>query len=200
MPRVFRKGRRSRPAQPPEVTPPAEAASEEEWGNLDRAGLEPFVPVPDEDAYALRAYSYRAEPPLPAADVGRGTARRRRLRPLHLLASLQIRWGWLILALALIVGGVIGTLLRQNRLSEADIAWWPILILALAGLWMLLALIRRRVTLFLGGAALAGAGLSALLDTQGVAVLRETLLGLVLVSIGLGIVIRGFVLRGRIAR
>jgi len=193
-------GRRSHPAQPAEVTPTVEAAAEGEEDHLDRAGLEPFVPVPDEDAYALRAYSYRAEPLLPAADAVRGAARRRRLRTPRLLPGLQVRWGWLILALALIAGGAIGTLLRQGRLSEEDVTWWPILSLALAGLWMLLALIRRRVASFLGGAALAGVGLSALLDTQGVAVLRETLLGLVLVSTGLGIVVRGFALRGRIAR
>ncbi len=196
MPRLLRRGRRSHPARPAEVTPTAEG----EWDNLDRAGLEPFVPVPDEDAYALRAYSYRAEPPFPAAEVARGAARRGRLRAPRLLPGLQVRWGWLILALALIAGGVIGTLLRQGRLSEEDIAWWPILALALAGLWMLLALIRRQVTSFLGGVTLAGVGLSALLDAQGVAVLRETLLGLILVSIGLGIVVRGFVLRGRLAR
>ncbi len=200
MPRMFRIGRRPHSAQLAEVAPTAEAATEEEWGDLDRAGLEPFVPVPDEDAYALRAYSYRAEPPLSSADVARSTARRRRLRSPRLLPGLQIRWGWLILALALIAGGVIGTLLRQERLREEDIAWWPVLLLALAGVWMLLALIRRRVASFLGGAALAGVGLSALFDAQDVAVLRETLLGLVLVSIGLGIVIRGFLLRGRIAR
>ncbi len=46
----------------------------------------------------------------------------------------------------------------------------------------------------------AGVGLSALLDAQDIAALRETLLGIVLVAVGLGIVVRGFLLRGRTVR
>jgi hypothetical protein len=167
---------------------------------VQEAGFEPFVPAPDEDAYALHAHAYRAGPPLSADDADTGAVRRRRRRVAGLWSGGRLRWGWLVLALALIAGGVLGTLLRQGRLREEDIAWWPVIVLALAGLWMLLALARRRVASFLGGALLAGVGFSALLDAQDVAALRETLLGLALVSTGLGIVIRGFLLRGQITR
>ena len=60
---------------------------------------------------------------------------------------------------------------------------------------MLVALVRQRIPSFLGGAAVAGAGVSLLLDTQGVVPVEETLLGLILVAAGLGVVVRGFLLR-----
>jgi len=41
---------------------------------------------------------------------------------------------------------------------------------------MLIALIRRQVASFLGGAALAGIGLSLLMDTQDIALVKDTLL------------------------
>jgi len=122
---------------------------------------------------------------------------RRLLRP---SPGVRIRFGVLLLALALIAGGIFGTLLWQDRLREEVTRWWPAILLVAAALWMLIALVRRQVTSFLGGAALAGVGLSALLDAQDIATLRETLLGLVLVTVGLGIVVRGFLLRGRTAR
>lgn len=167
---------------------------------MGQFSIEPFVPVPGEDAYAVRAYSYRAEVLPPVVEDRAGRARRRRFRSSHLSARVGLRWDWLILALVLIAAGIVGTLLRQGRLSDDDLAWWPLLLLGFAGLWMLVALARRRVAPFLGGAALAGVGLSALLDVQDIAAFRDTLLGLVLVTTGLGVVIRGFVLRGHIAR
>ncbi|MGQ9850397.1 MAG: hypothetical protein ACUVSU_10145 [Aggregatilineaceae bacterium] len=194
MPRLLRAGRRPRP------DPSAETAS---VGALPGAGdsevlrqvsIEPYVPVPSEDAYPARAYSYMAEVSPPPAEA-EGVARRRRPRARR-AALPTVRWGWLLLALALLAGGIVGTLLRQDRLSADDVSWWPVAVLILAGLWMLVALARRRVEAFLGGAALVGVGLSALLDTQDIASLRETLLGMVLITTGLGIVIRGLVLRG----
>lgn len=191
---------RRRPRQPAEDRAPAGPAADEMLPGAYEAGFEPFVPTPDEDAYALHAHAYRGEPSLSADNADTGAAQRRRLRVAGLRLGFQLRWGRFVLALALIAGGVTGTLLRQGRLREEDITWWPVIVLAIAGLWMLLALARRRVAAFLGGAALAGVGFSALLDAQDVATLRETLLGLVLVSTGLGIVIRGFLLRGQITR
>ncbi len=66
-------------------------------------------------------------------------------------------------------------------------------------MWLILALRQRRVTPALGAAMLVGAGLSALLDTQGVAEWRDTMLGAVLIALGLGLVIRGLLLRQRVS-
>ncbi|NLF79338.1 MAG: hypothetical protein GX573_26890, partial [Chloroflexi bacterium] len=68
-------------------------------------------------------------------------------------------------------------------------------ILVGAALWMLAALVQRRIAPFLGGAAAAGVGLSLLMDTQDIAAADQTLLGIVLATVGLGIIIRGFLLR-----
>ena len=89
--------------------------------------------------------------------------------------------------------------LSPNNFKQAVMASGAIP-LVVAGLWMLIALVRRQVTSFLGGAALVGVGLSALLDAQDIAALRDTLLGTVLVTVGLGVVVRGFLLRGRTVR
>ena len=66
-------------------------------------------------------------------------------------------------------------------------------------LWLVIALNRRNVTSALGAAALAGVGISALLDVQGIAAWRETLIGTVVVMLGLGIVLRGLLLRQTVA-
>lgn len=194
MPRLLRAGRRPRPDPSAETASVGALPGTGDSEVLSQVSIEPYVPVSSEDAYAGRAYSYMAEVSLPAAEA-EGVARRRRLRAPR-AALPTIRWGWLLLALVLLAGGIVGTLLRQDRLSEEDVSWWPVTVLIVAGLWMLVALARRRVEAFLGGAALVGVGLSALLDTQDIASLRETLLGMVLITTGLGIVIRGFVLRG----
>jgi hypothetical protein len=191
--------RRRRPYQQPAETVSAQRTGDFEGGNLVRGDegvpIEPFVPVSGADVADDRAYAY---PPaeMPAAQE-EAPRRRRLLRP---SPGVRIRFGVLLLALALIAGGIFGTLLWQDRLREEVTRWWPAILLVAAALWMLIALVRRQVTSFLGGAALAGVGLSALLDAQDIATLRETLLGLVLVTVGLGIVVRGFLLRGRTAR
>ena len=160
--------------------------------------IEPFVPISGADAYDERAYaSPSAE--VPAAEE-ESAPRRRRLRLPRPSLGVRIRFWVLLLALALIAGGIFGTLLWQDRLREEVTAWWPVVPLVVSVLWMLIALVRRQVTSFLGGAALVGVGLSALLDAQDIAALRDTLLGTVLVTVGLGVVVRGFLLRGRTAR
>ena len=155
--------------------------------------LPPFVPVesaspdayvgtppePDED--------YRAEieqaprPPRSAPDT---------LRP-------GINPGALLLVLLLVAAGIIGTLLNLDRLDLDVPGEWPAALIVVAILWLVLALSRRRVTAALGAAMLAGVGVSALLDTQGVATWRDTMLGAVLIALGLGLVIRGLLLRQR---
>lgn len=193
--------RRRTPYQQPDEPLTAPMADDSSGGlvrGAEELPIEPFVPVSGAHAAADRAYAY----PLaktPAAE-DEATPGRRRLRLPRPSLGVRIRFGVLMLALGLIAGGIFGTLLRQDRLGDEVLAWWPAVPLAVAALWMLVALVRRQVTSFLGGAALAGFGLSALLDAQDIAALGDTLLGVVLVTVGLGIVVRGFLLRGRAVR
>lgn len=169
------------------------------------APIEPFVPVAAAgyDEYDADA-AEDDEPAAPVVDAAPPRAPRRRLRlPRPRLrvrlpdSGPTLRLSVLLAALFLVAAGVFGTLLVQDRL-QADIEmWWPLALVVVAGVWMLVALIRRQVALFLGGAGFAGVGLSLLLDTQDIAVVDSTLLGVVLVTVGLGIVIRGFLLRQR---
>lgn len=156
----------------------------------------PFVPVsrerdfdvPDEDELSAESRAL-LEPPQ------RPPRRRLRLGLPRLSLGFEIQFSFLLLATALVAAGVFGTLLNQGRLRDEVADWWPLSLVVTAVLWMLVALIRRQIESLLGGAALAGVGLSFLMGTQGIADVRETLLGMVLVTAGLGVAIRGLLLR-----
>jgi len=178
-------------------TPPAdESEGNSEYGT---EVFEPFVPVSAaQSSYAEDREEASYTPPEPS--------RRRRLLPRprlpHLslgrpILGVEVNGAILLVAVALIVAGVFGTLLNQGRLRADVEEWWPLVIIVGAVLWMLVALIRRQVASFLGGAAVGGVGVSLLMGTQDIARSDETLLGMVLVTVGLGIVIRGFLLRQR---
>ena len=193
--------RRRTPYQQPDETLTAPMTDDSDGGPVrgaEELPIEPFVPVSGADAAANRAYAYPAARTPAAGDES--TPRHRRLRLPRPALGVRIRFGVLLLALALIASGSLSTLLRQDRLGEDVVAWWPAVPLGVSALWMLIALVQRQVTSFLGGAALAGFGLSALLDAQDIAALGDTLLGTMLVAVGLGIVVRGFLLRGRAVR
>jgi hypothetical protein len=93
------------------------------------------------------------------------------------------------------VAGIFGALLNRGQVPDNIEEWWPLAIVVAAAVWMVIALARRQVASFLGGSALAGVGLSLVMNNQDIADFRETLLGMVLVTAGLGIAIRGFLLR-----
>ncbi len=175
---------RTRPSGVEDV-PPEEQAPEE---------IAPFVPSEQAD--------YPPYTPPEAEQTPPATSSRRRLprfrRPRLPRLSVEIRWDVLGVALALIVSGVLGTLLQRGTLQGQAQTQWPAVLVALGAVWALVALMRRHVTAFLGAAALVGAGLSLIMDTHAIAPARETLFGVVLVAVGLGIVVRGFVLRQRV--
>ena len=177
-------GRRSRASDVEETSP--DGVPEEE--------IAPFVPVEEE--------GYMPYTPPDAEHAAPPRSRRRRLPRFRLPRTprlgVEVNWGALGAALGLIVAGVLGTLLQRGNVQGAAQTQWPWALVALGALWALVALARRHVTAFLGAAALTGAGLSLLMDTHTIAPARETLFGVVLVAIGLGIVVRGFVLRQRV--
>jgi hypothetical protein len=172
-------------------------SDEDLYGTYDDAPIEPFVPVEDDD-YELYEYEAQPETASPAREPRRRVRfPRPQLRSRLLTSGSGLRWDYLLLALILIGGGIFGALLNQDRLQAQIEEWWPLAVVVVAALWMIIALARRQVASFLGGAALAGVGLSLLMNNQDIADFKQTVLGMVLVTAGLGIVIRGFVLRQR---
>jgi hypothetical protein len=161
----------------------------------DEGDFLPFVPVSrrydeqidegEAEVYAPDEESRRRRVRLPRPRIGRPSL------------GIEIRFGVLLAAILLIVGGIFGTLLNLDRISGEVADWWPAALLAVAVLWMGAALIRRRVASFLGASAFLGVGLSLLMDTQRVADANDTIVGIVLITVGLGIVMRGFLLRGQ---
>lgn len=195
--RPINRRRRERAA---EVQPDEgfESAAQDEWGDPGALptddDLRPFVPVESasQDVYV--------EPPQPADDYRaeiEHTPRPRRTAPGA--PRRGISPGVLIVVLLLVTAGIAGTLLNLGRLELDVPGEWPAALIVVAVLWLVLALSQRRVAPALGAAMLAGAGLSALLDTQGVAVWRDTMLGALLIALGLGLVIRGLLLRQRVS-
>jgi hypothetical protein len=167
---------------------PGDETSDWPYGEYDETPIEPFVPVSGDFQEGM-------------PDTGTAYPERESDRPASRprfsgrAPDLGIQWGYLLLALALIAAGIFGTLLSQDRLRGDVAEWWPVSIVVVAALWMIIALARRQIASFLGGAALAGIGLSLVMNNQDIADFRETALGMALVTVGLGIVIRGFLLR-----
>lgn len=148
----------------------------------------PDIPTPDE------FYTRRAAPEAPEAPR-RPRFKLPRFNFRRLIVWREVRPGLLFLSAGLVAGGIFWTLYNLGRVSEEWREWWPAALLGFALLWSLLALITRRAGALLAATTLAGISISLLLDTQGYVTWQETLIGVVLVTIGIGIIVRGFLLR-----
>jgi hypothetical protein len=151
----------------------------------------PDIPTPDETPASQYAQ--------------RGEARRGfklpRLRLPRLIVWGEVRPGLLLLAIGLVTGGVFWTLYNLDATSRQAEAWWPAVLLGFGLIWALVALVSRRAAAFLAATALVGISISLLLSAQDLLEWRETLAGTVLITVGVGIVARGFLLReGSVAR
>jgi hypothetical protein len=221
MPRLFR--RKSQDEEYDEIPSDAELTSEEVGAPTsdllpyedEQPPLVPFVPVESERSYTFEPYDSfvendeeEADDLAPIEPMHRARTRRFRLGRPHIArphlpqpelrrptSPVRVQFGVLFLALALVALGIFGTLMNRGDISGDLREWWPLVVIGVAVLWMLAALVQRRIPAFLGAAGLAGIGISLLMDTQDVASVNETLLGVMLVTLGFGIVVRGFVLR-----
>lgn len=137
---------------------------------------------------ALVPSDYYQDPPRPQRKVKR---RRQRGLPVP-------RFTIFVIAVSLIVSGVFFTLLNVDAVPEDMREWWPVVSLAAAVMWSLGAIIRRDATSFVAGATIAGVSVSFLLATQGVATVSETVVGIILITLGLSVVIRGLFIRPRV--
>lgn len=172
-PRVTRNPKSSEPV-PPEAFDPIEEDIIE--GVMEEHEAQQLVPT------SPRVYEPIALPPEEYATF---TAKEARVA----------QPGLLLIAIGLFVGGIFITLLRVADLPDVIEAWWPIVSLIVAVGWTFLALLRRNVANFLAGAVVAGISMSLLLDAQSVAQFQETVVGIILMTFGLAIVMRGLFLR-----
>lgn len=168
--------------------PPKATVSDERALSLERVA--PDIPTPDE---MIHEYTRRTAPEIEEAP--RRGFRLPRLNLKRLLVWQEVNPGLLFLAAGLIAGGVFWTMLNLGRVSQDAEQWWPVVLLVFAVLWSLTALIARRAGALLAATTLAGISISFLLDTQGYVTWQETLIGVVMVTIGVGIIVRGFLLR-----
>lgn len=106
--------------------------------------------------------------------------------------------GLLLIAIGMMVAGIFFTYLNVAGNPDPVLEWWPSVSLFVSLVWSMVALTRRNATAFLGGAGAAGLSISLLLHTQDVAKFQETVVGVILISIGLAIIVRGLLLRPRI--
>ncbi|MCS6872726.1 MAG: hypothetical protein NZ571_14865 [Anaerolineae bacterium] len=97
-----------------------------------------------------------------------------------------------ILAVALI--GVAWLLVNLELMPQAFYTAAPIAATAFGALWFLMALLQRRARGIIFAAAWLGAALSLLLAAQGVAQVGDTLIGLILIAVGVALVLRGLLM------
>jgi hypothetical protein len=193
MPRLLRRKRPTEDTPVPDPIP-VDPAAEEDGETV----FVPFVPVERTHDYEDEESSSESE----SATVAPPPEKHRRIprieRPQVPRPAIQVHMGMLLSVVFLFGMGIFGTLLNRDRLSDDAAAWWPAAIIGCGLLWMIMALAQRRVASFLGGSAFTGLGVSLLMDTQDIAQFQETVMGVLLVMVGLGIIIRGFLLRGRV--
>jgi hypothetical protein len=157
---------------------------------------EPSPVEPDNESYEEDIIEGIMEESLPQAIVPAEQVR----QPLKLPDDQSVtdrvtRPGLLLIALGLTIGGIFLTIVNNADLPTAIEEWWPAVSLVAAMLWSVGALLRRDVRSFLGGVVVAGISVSLLLETQGIASFGETVVGIILMTFGLAIVMRGLLLR-----
>ena len=97
----------------------------------------------------------------------------------------------LLLIGLLLVVAVVALINQRSALPSAVQTWWPLLLIAVAAVWLLAALIRHAPTGWLGSITLLGAGIGLLLQTAYGMVFGSVWLGVLLITIGAGTLLRG---------
>jgi hypothetical protein len=97
-----------------------------------------------------------------------------------------------ILGVALL--GVAWLLISLELMPSGFYTAAPVAASAFGALWFLTALLRRQARGIIFAAAWLGAALSLLLASQGIAEVGNTLIGLVLIAVGVALVLRGLLM------
>ncbi len=175
----------TRPASKPPESQPSRPSDEEiiEGVIEEERGVVPFDPVvSQQEQQRAQYYEYLAREE-DRDDTSKG------------FWSKVAAPGLFLVAATLVAGGIFFTLLNVMDLPDIVTRWWPIATLFISLFWSLSALNRRNAAAFLGGAGAIGLSLSLLLDAQEIADFSETFVGLVLISLGMGVIMRGLLLR-----
>ncbi|MBX3062891.1 MAG: hypothetical protein KF726_07940 [Anaerolineae bacterium] len=139
------------------------------------------------------------EPDSIAADIVPATSspeempRRRAVKP-RSRTETRVRWGVLFSLLIVIVVALALLLNAQNVLPAEVLLWWPLALLIPGVVWLFGALVQRSGRGMLSSAAVIGVGISLLLGTQSILPVGSTLVGIVLISAGTSILLRGLLL------
>ena len=109
----------------------------------------------------------------------------------------RLNLGWLLVIVTLVAVALGLVFNNLGLLPETIIRWLPLVLLAPAALACIVTLVRRQPRALLGSTALLGAALSLALDAQGVAPLGASLVGVLLITVGTGLLLRGILLRAQ---
>jgi hypothetical protein len=102
--------------------------------------------------------------------------------------------------LALLALTLFFTMANRGTLPRVVQLGWPLAIAGIAALWLLRSLFGRHASGLLVSTAVLGLGLSLLLASAYQVPLTATLLGVPLIAVGLGIMVRGLFWRANPAR
>jgi uncharacterized integral membrane protein len=162
-----------------ESTPLTDSIYEGDYAPDDESDL-PDDPEQNEEAEPVQAVE-----PAEAAPLVSVRARRRNRIDWRVLGAIIV----LLLLTAFLYGS------SQNALPIEVLTWWPASILVIAILWLFGSLARGRAPGAIGAAGLIGIGLSLLLATAFQVPLGSTLVGITFIAVGMGVILRGLLIR-----
>jgi len=166
-----RRTRRRPPAEIAAVNSPVLSADQVETGTL------PAEPNSASDVSS-------------AVEQNRVSIRRHWLKPRP-----YIRFRWLAFNVFLAAIGVSALLAEHTVIPPVIVSWWPSVVIGIALIWLFRSLVRRMAPGLLGSTTLLGLGISLLLATAYQTSFVSVWLGLTLVVIGMGIILRGLLWR-----
>lgn len=146
---------------------------------------EPVAVLPDDAESAPET-----EIEVPEAEVASEPPRRRPVRHLPFTTRPVV----LLAVIVVIAIGVLLLLYQQGQLPDEVLIWWPLALIIPGVLWFLISLARRSGNGLLAGAALVGVGISLQLSTLSTYAIGSTLVGIVLISTGTAILVRGLLM------
>jgi peptidoglycan/LPS O-acetylase OafA/YrhL len=146
------------------------------------------VAAAPEDVDAEQDIAAEVAEPEPEAEIE--PPRRRPVRRL----PFSVRPMALLAVIIVIAIGVLLLLYQQNQLPAEVLVWWPLAMIIPGILWFLISLARRSGNGLLAGAALVGVGISLQLSTLSTYEARSTLVGIMLISTGTAILVRGLLM------
>lgn len=108
--------------------------------------------------------------------------------------SFHVAWDALLTILAVLLAGTAWLLSNFDLLPAEVPSLFPAFGAGFSLLWALISLIRRNPHTIIYSTALLGAAISLLLSAQGIAPIGTTLVGLTLISLGAGLILRGLLM------